>query len=159
MITMKNIIRSTILKYLFLILLLPSSVFAGEWNTNKNGVVLDGYDVVSYRTDDKATKGLPKLSVKYDSVTFYFSTKKHRDMFVKNPGMYAPKYNGYCAFAVGAKNAKVPANADTFKMYNGELLVFFNDLYDGNKFNTKIPWNNKEKKLFRQAEKNWAKLK
>ncbi len=154
-----NILRETTIKSLVLMLLLPVSAFAGDWNTNKNGVVLDGYDVVSYRTDDKATKGLPKLSAKYDGATFYFSTKEHLNMFVKNQKQYVPKYNGYCAFAMGAKNMKVPANADTFKMYNGELLVFFNDLYEGNKFNTKVPWNNDEKKLYSQAENNWSKLK
>ncbi len=156
---MMNITRVTTIEYFILMLLLPISAFAGDWNTNKNGVVLDGYDVVSYRTDDKATKGLPKLYAKYDGATFYFSTKKHLNMFIKTPKQYVPKYNGYCAFAMGAKNAKVPANADTFKMYNGALLVFFNDLYKGTKFNTKVPWNNHEKKLFSQAEKNWSKLK
>lgn len=30
---------------------------AGSWNTNSNNVVLDGYDVVAYRTMDKAVKG------------------------------------------------------------------------------------------------------
>ena len=46
---------------------------------------------------------------------------------------------------MAAKNAKVPANADTFKIYNGELLVLFNDNHEGQKFNTKIPWNANEK--------------
>jgi YHS domain-containing protein len=156
---MKKITQLAIVKSLLLILLLPFSVFAGDWNTNKNGVVLDGYDIVSYRIDDKAIRGSSKLAAKYDNVRFYFATKEHRDMFIKNPKQYLPKYNGYCAFAAGAQNAKVPANADTFKMYNGELLMFFNDMYKGNKFNTKVPWNGNEKKLFVQAEKNWVKLK
>jgi len=153
---MNNITEVTINKFLLLMLLLPFSAFAGDWNTNKNGVVLDGYDVVSYRTEDKATKGLPKLSAKYDNVTFNFSTKKHLDMFVKNPKLYAPKYNGFCAWAASQGN-KVPANSDTFKMYNGDLLVFFNDQFKGSKFNTKLPWNAEEKKLFSQAEINWKK--
>ncbi len=156
---MNNISRPPIILSLILATLFPLSSFAGEWNTNKNGVVLDGYDVVSYRTDDRATKGSSKFVANYDGAKFYFSRKEHKDMFIKSPKQYAPKYNGYCAFAVGANDAKVPANADTFKIYNGELLVFFNDLYKGNKFNTKIPWNHDEKNLFRQAETNWAKLK
>ena len=92
------------------------------------------------------------------SLNFQFSSKENRDAFVNNPAHYVPKYNGYCAFAVGAKGAKVPANPDSFKLYNGELLVFFNDLYDGKQFNTKIPWNADERKLHSQAETNWKKL-
>jgi YHS domain-containing protein len=142
-----------------IILLISSlSVFAGEWNTNKEGVVLDGYDVIAYRDADGAIKGSPSYSAKHDGVTFYFATQEHKEMFVDNPQAYVPKYNGFCAFAIGAKNAKVPANADTFKMYNGELLVFFNDQWDGQKFNTKIPWNNDEIVLFTQAETNWKEL-
>ncbi len=156
---MKNILQPTVILSLLLTILLPLSVFAGNWNTNKNGVVLNGYDIVSYRTADHATKGSAKFAAKYDGVKFYFSSKKHRDMFIKNAKKYIPKYNGYCAFAMASHNAKVPANADTFKLYNGELLMFFNDLYKGGKFNTKIPWNNDEKNFFVQAEKNWKKLK
>jgi len=156
----KMLQRSThLLLSMSVAILLPIQAFAGDWNTNQNGVVLDGFDVVSYRSDNKATKGSSNFKAKYDGATFYFSNKKHRNMFTKNPKLYIPKYNGYCAFAVGAKNAKVPANADTFKIYNGELLVFFNDYHDGNKFNTKIPWNSNEKTLFSQAESNWSKLK
>ena len=154
---MKTLSRLKFANLLFLLIVLPFSLLAGDWNTNKAGVVLDGFDVVSYREDDKAIKGSSKYAVKYDGVKFHFANRDHRDMFVENPRKYAPKYNGYCAFAMGAKGGKVPANADTFKMYNGELLVFFNDLYDGKKFNTKIPWNGDEKSLYANAEKNWKK--
>jgi hypothetical protein len=69
---MKNISRLAILLPLILVVLSPISSFAGEWNTNKNGVVLDGYDVVSYCTDDQAIKGSSELSAKYDGAKFYF---------------------------------------------------------------------------------------
>lgn len=140
-------------------LVIPGAALAGSWNTDQDGVVLDGYDVVSYQTEDKAVKGSPNNVAKYDGVKFYFSSNKNKSEFVKNPKKYIPKYNGYCAFAMGAKNAKVPANADTFKMYNGQLLVFFNDMYDGSKFNTKVPWNGAEKSLFSKAESNWKAMK
>ena len=152
---MKNIIR---LSSIIVLLLSSASGLAGEWNTNGNGVVLDGYDVVSYRTDDTATKGLSRYLAVYDDVKFHFSSKKHKELFVKNPEFYIPKYNGFCAFAVGAKNALVPANSDTFKIYNGDLLVYFNDQWNGQKVNTKIPWNNAEEDLFEKAEINWKQL-
>ena len=53
---------------------------------------------------------------------------------------------------------KVPANPETFKMHNGKLLVFFDNLYQGNQFNTKIPWNAAEQTLHAKAEQNWLKL-
>ncbi len=154
---MKILFPRTIISVL-LMLFLSGSVNAADWNTNKNGVVLNGYDVVSYQTRDQAIKGSSKYAVKHDGVNFYFSNRKNKNLFTKNVTKYIPKYNGYCAFAMGAKNAKVPANPDSFKMYNGELLVFFNDLYEGTKFNTKIPWNASEKNLYSKAENNWKKM-
>ena len=149
----------TTAKLAVLFILSISSAFAGTWNTNKANVVLDGYDVVAYRNVDKAIKGSARYTASYDGVKFYFSNAKNLATFKKNPAQYVPKYNGYCAFAVGANNAKVPANPDSFKLYNGELLVFFNDMYKGEKFNTKIPWNGDEKKLYSKAESNWKSLK
>jgi len=131
---------------------------AASWNTNVDNVVLDGYDVVAYRTEDRAIKGDRRYVARYDGVKFYFASKENREAFIKNADAYVPKYNGFCAFAVGAKGAKVPADPNTFKFYNGELLVFFNDLHEGRKFNTKVPWNSDERDLYSQAETNWKKL-
>lgn len=145
--------------YLFIIICLVSTTAsAGEWNTNKNNVVLDGHDVVAYHQVDKPVKGNGMFETEFDGVKFHFSSAENQKAFAQNPQKYLPKYNGYCAFAMAAKNAKVPANADTFKIYNSELLVFFNDNHDGQKFNTKIPWNANEKSMYGDAEKNWSQL-
>ncbi len=157
---MDNIARRSLLAAFFLTLLLPLSAFASEWNTNKAGVVLDGYDVVAYRTQAQAIKGSSQFTAKHDDVKFHFSSKEHKELFVEDPELYVPKYNGYCALAIAGKKTRVPANADTFKMYNGELLVFFNDVKNGDKkFNTKVPWNQDEEALFEQAEDNWKEMK
>jgi YHS domain-containing protein len=138
--------------------MLTNVAFAADWNTNKDNVVLDGHDVVAYHALDKSIKGSAMFQTEYDGARFFFSNAGNQAAFSKEPQKYVPKYNGYCAFAVSAKNAKVPANADTFKIYNGELLVFFNDDYEGQKFNTKIPWNADEKSMYSTAQKNWMNL-
>ena len=149
------------IKYLFIstfalvVILLFSTVHAGGWNTNKDNVVLEGYDVVAYHTMAQAVKGTAMLETTYDGARFFFANAANQKLFNENPRKYLPKYKGYCAFAVAAKNAKVPANPDTFKIYNGELLVFFNDHYEGQKFNTKVPWNADERNMFNNAEQNW----
>ncbi len=147
-----------LLAHSILLLMSTALAHAGSWNTDANNVVLDGYDVVAYRNSDRAVKGSPDYTATYDGVKFQFSNKQNLTAFKQDPQLYLPQYHGFCAFAMGAKNAKVPANADTFKLYNGKLLVFFNDMYEGQKFNTKIPWNQDEKKLYSQAEKNWRQM-
>jgi len=154
---MKSFLNKTLGLVLFTVLL-SNLAFASQWHTNDAGHVLDGYDAVAYQTTNAPVKGTTEYAVEYDEGVFLFSSKENMKTFSENPVKYAPKYNGYCAFAMATKGAKVPANADTFKMYNGELLMFFNDLYDGSKFNTIVPWNSGEKTYYNDAEKNWKNL-
>lgn len=136
--------------------LVAESYATGDWNTDDAGIVLDGYDVVAYRIADRAVVGSPKFQSTFDGATFHFMSAANKALFDGDPVKYAPAYNGYCAFAMGKKNAKVPANPATYKLHNGRLLVFFNDLHDGTRFNTKLPWNDNEQNLRRQADRNWA---
>ena len=124
-----------------------------KWSTNEAGMAIDGYDVVAYFTMDQALRGKSRYKATYEGATFHFANATHRDMFTKEPGKYAPKYGGHCAFAVAAKKAKVPADRKTFKIHNGQLLLFFIDLWDDKKFNTKVPWNQDEQAMYSTAEK------
>ncbi len=131
---------------------------AGRWNTNADNVMLDGYDVVAYFTTDRPTRGRADLSARHDGATFYFSSRSNLDAFRKEPKKYAPKFGGFCAFGVAANQAKVPVDPSTYKIHNGELLLFFNDMYQGQKVNTKILWNQNEPELYVQAVQTWKTL-
>ena len=135
-----------------------SSLHAGDVSTNSNRVALNGYDVVAYFTQDQAIRGSKQHAVEHQGATYYFANQQDKDLFKANPEKYLPKYGGYCAFAVAMKEAKVQADPRTFKIYNGELYVFFNDFYEGAPFNTKVPWNQNEATMQPKAEKNWAKI-
>jgi|TARA_B110000467_G_C18112921_1_gene363522 hypothetical protein len=50
--------------------------------------------------------------------------------------------------------AKVPSDPKNFKIYNGQLLLFSNDFYQGQVVNTTVPWNQNEKVWFETAENN-----
>lgn len=127
-------------------------------NINDHGVFLDGYDVVSYFVANEATPGSSEHTAKYKGATFYFSSNANREAFETDPAKYLPKYDGYCAFAVANGKAGVKANPKTFKLYNAELLMFFDDLYEGKRFNTSVPWNADEHTLYGKAEANWPRL-
>ena len=126
---------------------------------NDDNVALRGYDVVNYFTDKEAKEGSSALAVKHDGVTYYFASEEHKNMFTANPDKFLPAYGGYCAFAMGMKNATVPSNPDTYKIVDGKLYVFFNDLYDGEKFNTLVPWNEDEANIKSMADTNWQAMK
>jgi YHS domain-containing protein len=138
---------------------IPATSFAEIIRADKNGIALEGYDLVSYFTIHTPTRGSAKYPIKINETTFYFSSAENRQLFRKNPRKYLPKYGGYCAFGVAKNNAKVPSDPRTFKIYNGQLLLFYNDFYQGQVVNTIVPWNQDEQTWHVKAEKNWLLLK
>ncbi len=123
---------------------------------DKNGLANGGYDLVSYFTDSKATKGNDKFSVEIKGVKYLFASEAHQKAFKANPKSYLPQVDGYCAWAIAEKSAKVSVNPETFKVVNGKLYLFFNGDFNGSPFNTLPEWNKDEKNLLAKLPENWA---
>lgn len=146
---MKNLIQ-----YMSVLVVLVSLAHAGELNQSK-GVVLDGYDLVAYFTQSQAVQGDVKFKLKHDGQIYYFSSEKNRQAFQNNPEKYQPEFDGYCAFAVANKGAKVPVDPTTFKFQDGKLLLFFNGDYNGTQFNTMVPWEKDPNTMMTKAVQQW----
>jgi YHS domain-containing protein len=65
---------------------------------SENGLALGGYDCVAYWTAQKAAKGQPSVSTKWNGVTWFFVNQENRAAFAANPERYSPAFNGYCAY-------------------------------------------------------------
>ncbi len=61
------------------------------------GVAIEGFDPVSYFTDEEPRPGLPEFTAEWGGVPWYFATAANRDVFVRNPEIYAPQFGGHCA--------------------------------------------------------------
>lgn len=156
--SIKNqIINTTLLS----ILLFSSAVtFAQEKSMcfiNEQNSAINGYDAVSYHTEEKPVKGSEKHKVTFDNASFYFANKENKILFEKNPMKYMPQYGGYCAFGIGAKNMKFPTNPETYEVVDGKLFLFFNDMYEGKPMNTKIMWDKDRENMHKMADANWKK--
>ncbi|HGO5292047.1 YHS domain-containing (seleno)protein [Photobacterium damselae] len=84
---------------------------------------VDGYDVVSYFTEGKPTKGDQQFHTEYQGATWLFSSKENLALFKQDPTKYAPQYGGYCAWAVGADNSLAPGNPKYWKIVDGKLYL------------------------------------
>src|SRR5258705_9181988 len=69
-------------------------------NLNNKGVIIEGYDPVSYFTDNKPVKGDSKFSAQFEGATYWFASAEHSDLFKKAPQKYAPQYGAFCSYAV-----------------------------------------------------------
>lgn len=85
-----------IMVVVFIQLLTITPVFAfGEVSTTIFGVAIKGYDTVAYHTDGRAQKGSSKYAYKWNDAKWYFASQAHKDLFIKDPERYAPRYGGY----------------------------------------------------------------
>lgn len=120
----------------------------------EEGVAIQGYDPVTYFTQNKAVKGKKELAMQYEGITYYFSTQENKETFRRTPATYEPAYGGWCAYAMGAKGEKVTVDPGTFKIIQHKLYLFYNKFFN----NTLNDWNKNETNLKNQADANWQRL-
>ena len=151
-----NLMKKSILIFLFV--LISGAGFAQKSKAIhfnlENKVALQGYDPVTYFTQQKAVKGKKEIASAFEGVTYYFSSQANKEAFAKNPSGYEPQYGGWCAFAMGDYGEKVEVNPETFKILDGKLYLFYNAYFN----NTLKSWNKDESNLKKKADANWKKI-
>jgi len=118
---------------------------------SKDHLMLSGYDAVAYFNSGKAIKGKKIYACSYQGQRYYFSTDANRGLFLSQPESYVPQYGGWCAYAMGDSGEKVEVDPETFKIVDHKLYLFYNFYFT----NTLVKWNENEKILKSNADKNW----
>src|SRR5512147_739360 len=72
-------------------------------------VALGGYDAVAYQTPGEAVQGRNEHAFFWNGATWLFSSEANRDAFAANPERFAPRYDGYCAYAA-SQSYKAPGS-------------------------------------------------
>lgn len=83
---------------------------------------IQGYDVVSYFTDNKARAGSTDYSYSHKGKTWWFSSAKNRQIFTKAPENYLPQYDGFCAYGV-MYGQKIEASPEAWAIIDGKLYL------------------------------------
>ncbi len=134
------------LTYILIVLLSQNA----KWNTNTEGAVATGYDVVSY-FDGKPQKGLPQYATTHDGATFHFSNQSNLEKFKENPDSFAPEYGGWCAYAMADSGNKVIINPTSYTITHGKLYLFYRRFPT----NTLKSWKKDEDNLIKKSRLNW----
>jgi hypothetical protein len=97
-----------------------------EVYTNWRGLAIKGYDTVAYHREGNAVEGSSQREFKWKEATWRFASSENRDLFQADPEKYAPRYGGYCAWAVsqGYTASVDPKNAWT--VVEGKLYLNYN---------------------------------
>lgn len=120
-------------------------------NLDKSGIILQGYDAVSYFKSEQAQKGDPKIQTKFERATYLFATEANKEEFLKFPQKYAPAFGGWCAYAVADSKSKVDVDPKSFLIQDGRLLLFYNGLWA----DTRKKWQKDPKSFLKTADMNW----
>ena len=128
-------------------------------NADKQGLMLSGYDPVSYFKGSTPVKGDPKIQTRQGDLLYYFANEENKKTFVADPEKYKPQFGGWCAYAVADSKSKVEVDPKSFLIQDGKLLLFYNGLWG----DTKSKWTTDKKKstqeYLAEAEKNWPDVK
>jgi hypothetical protein len=129
----------------FLIAATTSAADTLQYST-ENGAI-DGYDPVSYFTNDQAERGSPDITTEWNDAVWRFTTTAHRDTFIEDPEKYAPQYGGFCALGM-AHGGGVPTNPEAWTIWEGKL--YLNMIKD-----VSITWRYTPDKLIERADLKW----
>jgi YHS domain-containing protein len=93
---------------------------------NWRGIAIKGYDPVAYHKSGKSIEGSSKYELDWKNAKWRFASAEHRDLFKSDPEQYAPRYGGYCAWAVsqGYTAGVDPKNA--WRIVGGKLFLNYN---------------------------------
>ena len=110
--------------YLFLVVLFVSTSQAADPVYQNGGVAVGGFDVVSYHRMQNPVEGSSDLTHEWQGVTWRFADETNLRLFQGDPEKFAPKYGGYCAYAL-ARGALAPTDPEAWTIYHGKLYLNF----------------------------------
>lgn len=116
-------------------------------NAGPDGTAIKGFDPVAYFTMGKPVRGTEQFSYEWKGARWLFSDMDHRDLFTADPEKYAPKYGGYCAYAV-SQGTTADIDPDSWSIVDGKLYLNLNK--DVQKL-----WSDDMKAYIEKADRNW----
>jgi len=102
---------------------LSSTVVTSIVTNPLTGIAIDGYDPVSYFTESEPKIGVPEYEFQWAGVPWYFSSAANREIFIRNPEVYAPQFGGHCGMSM-ARGYLSDGNSRIY-LVAGQRLYFF----------------------------------
>ncbi len=113
-------------------------------------LAVGGFDVVAYFEDNKPVEGSRKFKTEYEGAEWRFNTASHLDKFLLEPEKYAPRYGGYCAWAV-SQGYTAKGDPENWTIVDGRLYLNYND-------DVQADWSKDIPGFIALGDKNWPKL-
>jgi enamine deaminase RidA (YjgF/YER057c/UK114 family) len=126
---------------------------AGPGRGEEARLAISGYDPVAYFTDSKPIRGQSEFEHQWRNARWRFASPAHRDLFARDPGRYAPQYDGYCAVGVTGVDFAAPhkdtVDPEVWTIVDGKLYLAHSrdPLWD--------EWREKAAEKIKHADESW----
>lgn len=114
---------------------------------SNGGSAINGYDPVAYFTEGRPVEGSDEFTLTWNDAIWRFSSAMNRDRFESDPEAYAPRYGGYCAYAV-ARDYTASTDPDAWSIHDGKLYLNYNKVVRG-------LWALDKDGNIQKADRNW----
>ncbi|MEN8160849.1 MAG: YHS domain-containing (seleno)protein [Myxococcota bacterium] len=106
-----------------------------------------GYDAVAYFTEGRPVEGSKAFELEWKGATWRFASRANLEAFRADPTAYAPRYGGYCAYAV-AHGGTAPGDPEVWRIVDGKLYLNLNPEISRR-------WANDIPGFIERADANW----
>lgn len=86
------------------------------------GIAIGGYDVVAYFVEGRPVAGRPEHALKWRGAVWLFAGPETLMAFEMNPRAYAPRFGGYCAYAL-SQGKLATGDPQAFAIRDGRLYL------------------------------------
>ncbi len=114
------------------------------------GGAIRGYDPVAYFTDGKPVKGKRAHRLEWKGATWSFASAKNKELFEADTEKYAPRYGGYCAWAV-SQGYTASIDPDAWTIVDGALYLNYS-------LGVRAQWSQNIPDNIAKGNVNWPKL-
>lgn len=115
-----------------------------------SNLAVSGYDPVAYFTEGRPVEGSGDHEVEWNGATWRFASAENLATFKADPEAHAPKYGGYCAWAV-SQGYTASADPDVWRIVGGALYLNYSKGVQKD-WEQDIPGN------IAKADGNWPKV-
>ncbi|MEM7718366.1 MAG: YHS domain-containing (seleno)protein [Pseudomonadota bacterium] len=111
------------------------------------GIAINGHDPVAYFTEGKPVPGVDAHSSAWEGATLLFASADNKAMFDTDPAKFAPKYGGYCAYAV-SKGYIATTDPAAWSIHEDRLYLNYSR-------SVRALWAARKRHHITQADANW----
>ena len=123
-----------------------SPIYTGTFSS----LAVGGYDPVAYFTQARPVKGSSAQQLRYKGAKWRFASRANLEKFRADPSKYAPKFGGYCAWAV-SQGYTAKGDPNYWRIVDGKLYLNYDATIQAR-------WEGDIPGFLRKADRNWPKV-